>query len=101
VSEYTRLAVADGPASRAELAERRGERGTVVKRRQLWILDATRIHLDEVEGLGTFIELETIFEGTSEALARDEHERILGLLGIKPGEALAGSYIDLSVRAGS
>ncbi len=101
VSEYTRLPVADGAASRAELAESRGVRGTVVKQRQLWILDATRIHLDEVEGLGTFVELETIFEGASEALARKEHERVLGLLAIRPGEALPGSYIDLGVGAGS
>jgi adenylate cyclase class IV len=101
VSGYTRLAVADGPASRAALAESHGVRGTVAKRRQLWILDATRIHLDEVERLGTFVELETIFEGTSEAFAREEHERVLALLAIRPGDALAGSYIDLSVRASS
>ena len=101
VSEYTRLPVSDGAVSRAELAASHGVRGTVVKQRQLWILDATRIHLDEVEGLGAFVELETIFEDGSEPAARKEHERILALLGIQPGDALAGSYIDLSVRAGS
>jgi adenylate cyclase class IV len=71
-------------------------RGTVVKRRQLWILDATRIHLDEVDGLGSFVELETVFEGATEPGARAEHERVVALLGIRPESAIPGSYIDLS-----
>jgi predicted adenylyl cyclase CyaB len=101
VSEYTRVPVADGPAARQELAARHGVRGTVVKRRELWLLDATRVHLDEVEGLGTFVELETIFESPSEAAARVEHGRVLDLLAISADGAIAGSYADLGVRSGS
>jgi adenylate cyclase class 2 len=101
VSEYTRTPVGDGPSTRAELAGRHGVRGTVAKRRRLWILDATRIHLDEVEGLGTFVELETIFEGSSEVAARVEHERVLELLALQSEGAIAGSYIDLTAVSGS
>jgi adenylate cyclase class IV len=96
VSEFTRVPVRDGGVTRAELGARHGVRGTVVKRRQLWILDATRIHLDEVDGLGSFVELETVFEGATEPGARAEHERVLALLGIRPESAIPGSYIDLS-----
>ena len=46
-----------------QLEATHGVRGCVRKRRNLWILDATRIHLDEVEGLGAFVELETVSEG--------------------------------------
>ena len=67
-----------------------------MKRRHLWILGATRIHLDEVEGLGTFVELETIYEGPSEGAAREEHQRVLAALAIRPDGAIGGSYIDLS-----
>jgi adenylate cyclase class IV len=101
VSAYTRTSVADGAAARAELAASHGVRGTVAKRRRLWILDATRIHLDDVEGLGLFVELETIFEGPSEALARAEHQRVLALLAIRPEDGLPGSYVDLGVGSGS
>ena len=101
VSEYTRTPVGDGPSTRAELAGRHGVRGTVAKRRRLWILAATRIHLDEVEGLGTFVELETIFQGSSEAAAREEHERVLELLALQSEGAIAGSYIDLTAVSGS
>jgi adenylate cyclase class IV len=96
VSEYTRIPVPNGGVTRTELAARHGVRGTVVKRRQLWILDATRIHLDDVEGLGRFVELETIFEGETEQAARAEHERVVALLGIRPESAIPGSYIDLA-----
>jgi len=95
VSEYVRVPVGDGSATCEELAARHGVRGTVRKRRRLWLLGATRVHLDEVEGLGTFVELETVFEGMTEATARAEHGRVLGLLGIPPGGAIGGSYIDL------
>jgi adenylate cyclase class IV len=96
VSEFTRVPVPDGGLTRAELGARHGVRGTVVKRRRLWILDATRIHLDDVEGLGSFVELETIFEGETEPAARGEHERVVALLGIRPESAIPGSYIDLA-----
>jgi adenylate cyclase class IV len=96
ISEYTRVPVADGGVTRAELGARHGVRGTVVKRRQLWLLDATRIHLDDVDGLGSFVELETVFEGETEPAARVEHERVLGLLGIRPESAIPDSYVDLA-----
>jgi adenylate cyclase class IV len=96
VSGYTRVPVADGGVTRAELGARHGVRGTVVKRRLLWLLDATRIHLDDVEGLGSFVELETVFEGETEPAARAEHERVLALLGIRRESAIPGSYIDLA-----
>ena len=70
-------------------------RGCVRKRRELWILDATRIHLDEVEGLGTFVELETVSEGAPGADERHEHDRVWTALGLDARDTVAGSYIDL------
>ncbi len=70
-------------------------RGVVRKRRELLLLDATRIHLDRVVGLGDFVELETVSAGTPTAADRDEHDRISAALGLDPDAMLAGSYIDL------
>ena len=95
VSSYERTPVGDAAGRRAELAATLGVRGTVVKRRELWLLGSTRVHLDEVEGLGAFLELETIFEEGHEAAARREHDALVELLGIEPHTTIAGSYIDL------
>jgi len=55
----------------------------VVKTRRRLRLGATRLHLDEVEGLGSFIELETVIDGQSDAEAHAELRSIASALGIE------------------
>jgi adenylate cyclase class IV len=95
VSRYDRTEIADPESCRARLEEEVGTRGLVQKRRELWLLDATRIHLDQVEGLGMFVELETVTTGTPAEADRREHDRIAIALGLDPAVTVAGSYIDL------
>lgn len=38
-----------------------GEKQIVKKKRQLFMVDQTRVHIDTVEGLGNFMELEVCF----------------------------------------
>jgi adenylate cyclase class 2 len=59
-SRYRIIEVSDGPALCAALAAAIGIRGVVAKRRHLLLWQSVRIHLDEVEQLGTFIELEAV-----------------------------------------
>lgn len=59
-STYRIVEVADSATLRVALAESLGERGVVVKRRHLLLWNAVRIHLDDVEGLGRFIEIEAV-----------------------------------------
>ncbi len=54
------IEVSDGTALCAALATAIGIRGVVAKRRHLLLWQNVRIHLDEVEQLGTFIELEAV-----------------------------------------
>lgn len=70
------------------------------KVRLLAIVGQTRIHLDTVEGLGTFVELETVISTQDDAEAIDEHRRVIDLLGLDRFPAVAGSYSDLAL-AGS
>lgn len=73
-----------------------GQTGRVRKRRLLFLVDRTRIHLDIVEGLGHFLELEVVLsEGerleTGVKIARD----LLGKLGIASSQLVEGAYLDL------
>ncbi|MBI1189689.1 MAG: CYTH domain-containing protein [Tepidisphaera sp.] len=68
----------------------------VKKRRELWMLGNTRIHLDEVEGLGTFIEFEALVS-RDHNIARG-HEAVATLreaFGPIMGEAIGLSYSDM------
>lgn len=60
LSSYRIVAIDDGASLRAALREALGERGVVVKRRHLFLWRDVRIHLDDVKGLGSFLELEAV-----------------------------------------
>jgi homotetrameric cytidine deaminase len=92
-SAYRVIEVADPEAMRAALAAALGTLVTVDKERRLLLWDDVRIHLDEVAGLGTFVELEAVAPPASDLSA--EHAKVAHLveaLGI--GEIVAGSYAD-------
>ena len=59
-SRYRIIEVEDGPMLSAALAAAIGVRVVVTKRRRLFLWRDVRIHLDEVERLGRFIELEAV-----------------------------------------
>ena len=86
---------------REALAAALGVRGRVRKVRSLYLVGQTRIHLDEVEGLGTFVELEVVLtprQTTSdgERTARE----IMKALGVAPADLLEAAYIDLLEQGG-
>ena len=95
VSTYERSEIEDAESSKVRLAAAHGVRGCVRKRRELWTLDSTRIHLDQVEGVGAFVELETVCVGEPGPAELLEHDRPWNALGLDPGESVDGSYIDL------
>lgn len=71
-------------------------RGVVVKRRFHYRVGRTRVHLDEVEGLGAFMELEVVLdEGQSLEEGQAMAEKLLTDLGVEDEERVAGAYIDL------
>src|SRR5437867_1714714 len=74
-SDYDIYPVADPDRLRDVLMAALGEAGVVEKRRRLYLLEHTRIHLDEVRGLGDFVELETVLDGEPDAAAHAELAR--------------------------
>lgn len=70
---------------------------TVRKRREIWFVGNVKIHLDEVEGLGTFVEIEAI--DTHCTLGREHLEKqcaeLMALLGVRTEDLLERSYSDM------
>ncbi len=76
-----------------------GEKVLVHKVRQLFIYKNTRIHLDEVKDLGTFLELETVFNSKyTTAELELEHSEISNILNLNQYEKIKESYSDLKLK---
>jgi len=86
VSDYRVVAAGDADALREALDAALGTLVVVEKSRRLLLWEGVRIHLDEVEGLGSFLELEDPGEG-------DRLDALRAKLDIQ--EPIAGSYSDL------
>lgn len=73
-----------------------GIRGVVRKTRYLYIVGQTRVHLDDVEGLGHFMELEVVMqEAQSDAVGQKIAEGLMSSLGVEKSDLLEGAYMDL------
>ena len=73
-----------------------GIRGVVRKTRYLYLVGQTRVHLDDVKGLGQFLELEVVMqEGQSDAQGQAIAEELMARLGVEKTDLLEGAYMDL------
>ncbi|MBK7702188.1 MAG: class IV adenylate cyclase [bacterium] len=83
-------------ALRRLLAQANGETGRVVKHRTVYLVGRTRVHLDRVEGLGDFLELEVVLRDDEDAAAGiAEAHALMERLGVRAAQLVEGAYIDL------
>ena len=97
-SRYWRAPTADPAALADLLTAAHGVDGVVTKRRRLFVYRNVRIHLDEVEGLGSFVELESVLEDAGRE-SDDEAQALAAVvraLDLGAREAIAGGYADLT-----
>jgi adenylate cyclase class IV len=79
-----------------------GVKVIVHKKRSLLLYKNTRIHLDDVENLGAYVELETIFtKNKKEKELNDEHNFIITSLGLNTLEKISNSYSDMIIEHNS
>ena len=69
----------------------------VEKRREIFRIKGTQIHLDTVKGLGNFVEFERPSKGTEYAIRKDREilEKLFVSFELNPGNLVRGSYSDL------
>ena len=96
-SEFQRMPVADAAGTKRLLDRMLGPRACVRKRREVWLYKNARIHLDTVEGLGRFIEIEVVVTGGMPQ-ARALMAQLRKVLGIGDEGLIAGSYAEFKIR---
>ena len=95
-SFYLRSLTSAPDSMRESLSLAYGKAGRVRKHRTLFLVGRTRVHLDKVEGLGDFLELEVVLEdGESAEAGVREARDLMERLGVQPSELVEGAYLDL------
>src|SRR3569833_2406915 len=101
-SYYVRTSTAEPEMLRQVLALAYGEKGRVRKHRTLFLVGRTRVHLDDVESLGNFLELEVVLrEAEPIEAGMREAEDLMSRLGIKASQLIDRAYIDLLSEQGA
>ena len=101
-SFYVRTPTAAPHSLRETLALACGVVGRVRKIRTLFIAGRTRIHLDIVENLGHFLELEVVLreDESTDVGVREAHE-LMQRLGVTPSQLIDRAYVDLLAPSGA
>lgn len=95
-SFYVRTPTRDPAGLREALTLANGIVGRVVKARTLYLVGRTRVHLDRVQELGEFMELEVVLEDDEpEAAGMAEADALMRTLGIAAEDCISGAYLDL------
>jgi predicted adenylyl cyclase CyaB len=96
-SAVTMYVCEPNPSLKATLSAALGVKTVVDKRRAIYFLDNVKFHVDEVQGLGSFVEIEAIaLHGErTEAELRGQCQFYLQLLEIQETDLLEQSYSDL------
>ena len=101
-SVYSIAPVAAPEKIREVLSQAYGQSGRVRKHRTLFLIGWTCVHLDRVEGLGDFVELEVeLAENEPAENGVTIAQQLLEMLGIPPDKLIEGVYVDLIKQRGT
>lgn len=96
-SRFHRLPVADPDGLEATLGAMLGRGPRVVKTREVWWWKDVRIHFDEVDDAGRFVELEARVDAIGDPdAAADRIERLIEALEIESRDLIDGSYAEVT-----
>lgn len=97
-SDYVRLPTLEPQLLAVILDQLLGTKTVVRKIREVFLIDNVRVHLDEVDGLGNFLEFEAVFEEDSPRVQMAEHRKVVELMGhfgVTKSDLIQGSYPEM------
>ncbi|KAG9331405.1 hypothetical protein JZ751_019295 [Albula glossodonta] len=96
LSNYSISLTSDPDGLTRVLSDALGVKGSVKKERSLYLVGQTRVHVDTVEGLGHFMELEVVMqEGQTAEEGEAIAQQLMEDLGVKKEDLIVGAYMDL------
>jgi predicted adenylyl cyclase CyaB len=99
-SRYSIFRTSEPDSLKAVLQKSLGIRGIVRKQRTLYLAGQTRIHLDDVEGLGSFVELEVVMRANQSPADGVQIARgLMAQLEIPDSDLIEQAYIDLLIES--
>lgn len=101
-SHYVRTPIPEPESFLEAMRSTVGIRGVVSKHRDLFMIGATRVHLDQVVDLGSFLELEVVLEPEQTfEQGQEVADMLMAELGIGVDHLVSHAYIDLLESSGS
>lgn len=95
-SQYALIKMSDVATEKYLLSQVLGVRGVVEKKRAIYLFQNVRIHLDNVNHLGTFIELEGVISPEyDEVTSQHNVDFLIKKLNISDNELVKTAYIDM------
>ena len=90
------------PALKAALTAALGVRVVVAKTREIYFIDNVKFHIDDVDDLGSFVEIEAIGKtgDIGPEKLRAQCDEYIALFGIPPEDLLTHSYGDMLTKNG-
>jgi predicted adenylyl cyclase CyaB len=92
-SSYVRVPITDPAALEEALTKSLGVRCVVEKLRTVYLYGTARIHVDDVRGLGSFLEFEVV--ETAPKAAAVLMEELRKAFSVRPEAIIGGSYSDM------
>ncbi|KAF4086180.1 hypothetical protein AMELA_G00103180 [Ameiurus melas] len=101
LSNYSITPTNDPQGLTRVLSDALGQVGQVKKERRLYMVGQTRVHVDSVEGLGDFMELEVVMrENQSPEEGVAIAHQLMQDLGVKKEDLIDSAYMDLLLAKG-
>lgn len=99
-SDYSLLPVSDVPATKRLLNKMFDILITIKKIRKIYLYENVRIHLDQVTGLGNFIEFEAVVESEDVILAnRQKIDELIDYFSLRKKDFIPNAYADMLLEA--
>lgn len=97
-SDYVRLPTTEPELLASLLDQLLGRQLRVRKIREVYLIENVRVHLDQVEDLGSFLEFEAVYEDDTNETREKESKKVASLMTefkVNPDLIFSGSYPDL------
>lgn len=96
-SDYYLVPVSNPETLKQALTAAYGIRGVVEKRREIYLIDNVRVHLDAVRDLGTFLEFEAVLgPQVDDRHGAAQLAELCEIFKLQDQDRLSGSYSDLA-----